>query len=91
MNEKAHGEMPLDASPLVFADIRFVRETVCNKVEKFGRLEGFEELLDWVISVLETDVAIARASGKASVMDGRLTLSAAVDRAEHLTHLRRMI
>ena len=84
-------EKSLDGSPLIFADIRFVRETLCGKLEHEGAIAGMEELLDWVVSVLESDVAIAKAQGRTTVMDGRLTLSSAIDRAEHLTTIKELL
>ena len=90
MTESPEGK-PWDVSPLIFADIRFVRETLCGKSEHEGTIAGIEQLLDWVVSVLESDVAIAKAQGRTTVMDGRLTLSSAIDRAEHLTSIKGML
>jgi len=77
-------EHVIDASGLYFADIRFLRETVMSTFDITGPIDGFGELLRWAITILEYEVAIARMRGKYKVIENRLTLSAAIDRAEHL-------
>ncbi len=89
MSDSTAGQA-LDASPLIFGDIRFVRDKICEALDVSGSIKGFEQLLDIVVTELEADVAIARAQGKGTVMNGRLTLSAAIDRAEHLRTIRGM-
>lgn len=90
ISENSLGD-PIDLSPLYFADIRFVRNTLCGKTDNEGAIKGLCELLDWVIVDLETAVAIAQASGKKTILDGRLTVSAAIDRAEHLVHVKDLL
>lgn len=91
MNDTPNQESSIDASPLFFGDIRFVRETLCGKLQDAGAIKGLEDLLDIAVGILETDVAIARAQGKSSIMRGRLSLSSAIDRAEHLNAMKAMI
>lgn len=74
----------IDASPLFFEDIRLVRDTISATLGVTGPIDGFGQLLRHTITELKCDVAIARAQGKAMVIDNQLTLSAAIDRAEHL-------
>ena len=83
MNEHTPGEV-LDASPLFFGDIRFVRDIITATLDVTGPIDGFGQCLRYAISIPEREVAIAKARGKATVIDNRLTLAAAIDRAEHL-------
>ena len=77
-------ESEVDASVLFFGDIRFIRDTVINTLDVTGPIDGFGELLRWAIAILEYEVVIARLRGKTTVVQDRMTVSAAIDRADHL-------
>ena len=91
MENAPPNESSLDASPLFFEYIRFVRDTLCGKSQDEGVIKGLEDLLDIAVSVLEAEVAIAKAQGKTCVMGGRHTLCSAIDRAEHLTTIKELL
>lgn len=81
----------LEIGDLIFLEIEKIQPIfgsfMAQEGVPAGAFTAINELLVYVAGALETQALIARASGKTAILDGQLSLDAAVRRASDLRGL----
>ena len=84
----------LNAEPLIYADIGFIREAIADfftqSNSSAGAASGLRQIIDFVVTELEVHALMARVAGKGFIFDGKLSVADAVQRAYDLRDLLRL-